>query len=807
MASASAAKATTRAETLWRRYGLAEESAAPHAASFPLSRTVLGMGALLVLAFVLSVAMLKASLEERLLAAAADDLEIFSRAIFRDLNEALASSKDLSTLAETLARVAPSSEAARGRRILVSDGRGRIAAVWPSLSSEDTTLQDMLRQDLLALQFADKAGVMRLDLADGSKALVALRNLPAPFGQAALIHPFEAALAPWRGLAWRLTALALAAAAGLLILLGVWRREAQRRNVADRGHHLVRRRLETALARARCGLWDWDIAQGRVYWSDSMYEMLGIEAAHHCLTIAELDALLHPDDGDLIHIAAKAAATQNRTIDHEFRIAGGDGGWVWLRARAELIEDARGGVRLVGIAIDISEQKALAEQTAAADLRLRDAIDAISEAFVLWDRQNRLVACNTKFLELHDLPSDAATPGASYRNIMEQAAPLAYVDDAAEESIGPAGEARSYKARLADGRWLQINERRTKDGGYVSVGADITTLKRNEETLRHSEHRLTGAVADLMQSRQTLETQKQQLAALAEQLHVQKSEAETANLSKTLFLANMSHELRTPLNAIIGFSEMMLEQTFGELGSPKYLEYCDDIKRSGAYLLEVFSAILDMSRLEAGGVSLQERDVDVERVLSDAIRHWRPRAQDKQIEISARAAPGLRCAGDHAAMVKTLGILLSNSIKFTPPGGAIRVRASRTGSSILIFVEDNGQGVERDALRRLCAPFMQSRAVIEDGMKGSGLGLAIARALMNLHKGSLRLRSRVGVGTIALLRLPAEAPGEPLMTQATRLREVGATMKAHASAPYARAVVAASFGAAAGRTRVTRSPG
>ncbi|HXY57848.1 MAG TPA: ATP-binding protein [Methylocystis sp.] len=808
MASAPAARATSRAETIWRRYGLAEERNVRELGGENFHHAAVLLGALLVLGAALCAAMLAFSLDEKLLSDAAADLEILTRATARELSETAAGERDISKLGETLAQVAPAPELSRGRRILVSDARGKVAAAWPSLVDADASLGDIFGQDPIALQFADKAGVLRLDLADGSKALVSVRNLPAPLGQVALIHSFDSALAPWRGAAWRLAALVAAVAAALLIMLGAHHRQARRRRLLERANHLIRRRLETALARARCGLWDWDIARGEVFWSDSMYEMLGLKAQQRCLSIAELDALLHPEDRELILLASKAAATKSGTIDHEFRIAGDDGSWVWLRTRAEIVEDARGGgARLVGIAIDVTEEKALVEQTAEADLRLRDAIDAISEAFVLWDAQNRLVACNSKFIELHQLPQEAAAPGASYREIMDRAAPLAHVDPTSEVLTG---RARSYRARLADGRWLQINERRTKDGGYVSVGADITTLKDNEETLRHSQLRLTGAVADLMQSRQTLETQKQQLAALAEELHIQKSEAEAANLSKTLFLANMSHELRTPLNAIIGFSEMMLEQAFGELGSPKYREYCHDIKRSGAYLLEVFSAILDMSRLEAGGVRLDHREVEVARVVDDAVRNWRERAQDKRIGVNVKIDGDLRCAGDHDALVKTLGILLSNSIKFTQQGGTIRLRAGKTHNSILVFVEDNGQGVEREALGRLCAPFVQSRAVIEDGMKGSGLGLAIAKALMHLHRGSLRLRSRLGVGTIVMLRLPAQAEEAEPGDAAARLREIGKEMRARAPrAPYeGRAVVSASAGARPpGSTITARNPG
>ena len=518
-----------------------------------------------------------------------------------------------------------------------------------------------------------------------------------------------------------------------------------------------------------------------------MHEILGRKAERRCLPIDELDAMLHPGDGDLAHIAAMVLASKTKTVDHEFRIKNAAGEWIWLRARAELVQDPRQpGAHLVGIAVDISDQKALAEQTATANMRLREAIDAISEAFVLWDSSNRLVTCNSKFLELNDLSSDVATPGASYRNVMNFArAPLVEIEQERNELT--AVNSRTLEVRLIDGRWLQINERRTRDGGYVSVGADITTLKRHEEHLLLSERRLTAHVAELKRSRQALETQAQQLATLAEQYHFQKSQAEAAYIAKSDFLANMSHELRTPLNAIMGFSDVMRQQLFGELGSPKYLDYCQDIHRSGAYLNAILTDILEMSLLEAGGRRLVEREVDVSTAVHEAMEQWRWRASEKEIELHREIDTGLVCAGDHAAIVKVLGNLLSNSVKFTPPRGKVRVRALKLNRSILVYVQDNGRGVEREALKRLGAPFEQSCAVIEDGMKGSGLGLAIARALIDLHRGSLRLRSRIGVGTVALVRLSADTALDRAAQRASELRDIGAVMKAKAPAEKTRA--------------------
>ena len=610
-------------------------------------------------------------------------------------------------------------------------------------------------------------------------ALVVTRKLPEPFGQLALIHPLDAVFFEWRAVAGRYALLFALTTVVLLAILAAYLRQARHRRAAEEVNAHIRRRLETALSNGRCGLWDWDIAHGRVYWSDSMHEMLGRKAERRCLSIDELDALMHPDDGDLAHIAAIVLASRTKTVDHEFRVKNASGEWVWLRARAEMVQDAREpGAHLVGIAVDISEQKVLAEQTATANMRLRDAIDAISEAFVLWDCCNRLVTCNSKFIELHGLPADAATPGASYQDIMGRAeAPLIQTEQMHGEFA--AASARTLEARLVDGRWLQINERRTKDGGYVSVGADITVLKLNEERLRHSERSLKAHVDELKQSRQTLEIQAQQLATLAEQYHFQKSQVEAAFAAKSEFLANMSHELRTPLNAIIGFSELILEQPFGPLGSPKYLEYCQDIQKAGAYLDAILSDILEMSRLETGGRRLVEREVDVAIAIDEALGQWRERAAEKGIELSHAIGKNLLCAGDHVAIVKVLSNLLSNSVKFTGPHGKVRVRAVGTGNAVAIYVEDNGQGVESDALKRLGAPFEQSRAVLEDGMKGSGLGLAIARALIDLHRGSLRLRSRVGTGTVVLVRLSARSAVDYAARRA-ELREIGAVMRANA---------------------------
>ena len=373
----------------------------------------------------------------------------------------------------------------------------------------------------------------------------------------------------------------------------------------------MRGRIDTALNRGRCGLWDWDLSRGRIFWSQSMFTMLGLDTRSDLLTFGEVNALVKSDDIDLFEIADQLIAGKLDHIDQSFRMQHADGHWIWLRVRCELSSAAAdSGLHLIGIAVDITEQKDLAEKTVEADLRLRDAIETIPEAFVLWDAEDRLVLCNSHFQRLHKLPDSAVTPGTSYETVIEVGS-MPEVRTRLQGAANQAPGARTFEAQIEDGSWLHISERRTKDGGYVSVGTDITRIKEHEQKLVDNDLRLRATVVDLQRSQSALERQALELADLAQKYAEEKNRAEDANQAKSKFLANMSHELRTPLNAIIGFSEIMGSGMFGALGSDKYQEYCHDILTAGTYLLEVINDILDMSKIEAGRMKLDMEPLDL----------------------------------------------------------------------------------------------------------------------------------------------------------------------------------------------------
>ncbi|MBO6521157.1 MAG: PAS domain-containing protein [Rhodospirillales bacterium] len=236
-----------------------------------------------------------------------------------------------------------------------------------------------------------------------------------------------------------------------------------------------------------------------------------------------------------------------------------------------------------------------------------------------------------------------------------------------------------------------------------------------------------------------------------------RDEAEAANRSKSAFLANMSHELRTPLNSIIGFSDSLLAGTLGEIQNPTHREYLSIIRDGGEHLLQLINDILDLSRIEAGKLALDEESVDLRAVFSDSIRLTAERAGNEGIYIDNQVPPELpQIMADERQLRQVLINLLSNAIKFTDPGGRITASASVLESGMLeIRVADTGVGIDAENLKLVQQPFVQVADAMTRKHKGSGLGLAIVKSIVNMHGGEFTLESELGVGTTAIITLPA----------------------------------------------------
>jgi len=297
--------------------------------------------------------------------------------------------------------------------------------------------------------------------------------------------------------------------------------------------------------------------------------------------------------------------------------------------------------------------------------------------------------------------------------------------DAAAVAIAPVGLADPVRSRrkLRFGLWFGILWL-----GTIIFLSDFTAIKEREESLRRATR-----------------------------------EAEAANASKTRFLANMSHELRTPLNAIIGFSEIISGQLFGNLGNVRYLDYSQDILRSGRHLLAVINDVLDLSKSEAGKMVLAVRAIDMGEVLQDCVAMVREQCTSAGLTLSVTGMDQpLPMTGDAAKLRQIFLNLLSNAIKFTEKGGSISLSAVLGAGSLAVTVADTGIGMDPEDVEIAFQPFGQVDNRLERRYEGTGLGLPLTRALVDLHKGTIAIDSARGWGTRVTVSFPRAVSEELL---------------------------------------------
>jgi signal transduction histidine kinase len=246
------------------------------------------------------------------------------------------------------------------------------------------------------------------------------------------------------------------------------------------------------------------------------------------------------------------------------------------------------------------------------------------------------------------------------------------------------------------------------------------------------------------------------------ELEKSRAGAEAANAAKSQFLANVSHELRTPLNAIIGFSTMIREEQFGKLGNPKYVEYARDIHDSGKHLLDVINDILDLSKAEAGKLTVKFEALQLPKIVDKALHIVAGQAHQARIDIYTDLPPKMpQIVADRVRVVQIMLNLLSNAIKFTPEGGKIVVRVSvepgRNGVHYFtIEVEDTGIGMSADEIHKAFQTFNQADAGFNRKYEGAGLGLPLTKRLVELHHGKIKIESTKGSGTKVTVRLTSD---------------------------------------------------
>jgi signal transduction histidine kinase len=266
----------------------------------------------------------------------------------------------------------------------------------------------------------------------------------------------------------------------------------------------------------------------------------------------------------------------------------------------------------------------------------------------------------------------------------------------------------------------------------------IVGLNANERILRAAQLQIENATLNLS-------------------LRAAAAEVEAAKQDKWSTLAHLSHELRTPLNAILGFSEAMHRELFGTLGNEKYRDYAKHVHSGGEHLLKLANEILDLSSGENGTLAPMESCIDVTALVRDCVDLMTSAAEAAHVRLLYASGPDLPTLfGDETKLRRLLGHLLGNAVKFTPPGGAVAIDASRhADGGIVLAVRDTGIGMNQADVPRAMLPFVRLSSALTHATAGAGLGLPICKRLAELHGADFTVTSQRGVGTLCTVRFPA----------------------------------------------------
>jgi signal transduction histidine kinase/DNA-binding response OmpR family regulator len=438
-------------------------------------------------------------------------------------------------------------------------------------------------------------------------------------------------------------------------------------------------------------------------------------------------------NGAAVFVSARPTLYPTLIISTTIEVDAALAGWYRDRVRALAVSSVLGIVIiLVALALMvILRQRGKAEdERAKARQTLERALESMSDGFVMFDADDRLIACNSRYKDFYRISAPFIQPGNTFDDIMREGALRGQYPQAGDDLEAFLVESKAFhlgnqppmERLLPDGRWVLITERRTPDGGTVGIRTDITALKR--------------AMQDLAAARDA---------------------AAAAGEAKSRFLARVSHELRTPLNGVLGFAQVLLHDP---RLAPDQREQVKTLHEAGRHLLDLVNGLLDLSKIEAGRLDLAPQAVALRPLLEGCATLLAPEIARKALSFELDLDPGMPAAAqlDPTRTRQLLLNLLSNAVKFTPAGGRVDLRVRATGEGMLrIEVADSGPGVPADKRHLLFEDFVQLAPSGGGDGQGTGLGLAISARLVALMGGSIGCEDPPGGGALFWVELPLQA--------------------------------------------------
>lgn len=572
----------------------------------------------------------------------------------------------------------------------------------------------------------------------------------------------------------------LATILGLLLLfsgalLGYqnWGTERLSRRVQDRLR--LANLFERAEEKAHAGSWSWVGPSQQLYVSGGVMGWLGHPARAHLLDMTQAAAFIHPKDLQSCRKALHLLAEGKTRLSIDLRLRTTAGKVVWARIRGTVshlstsedvlrraqeldtaaIQDILRGMSIAGGLFDITlekekerdlsarlnqAQEALAQLKAGhaappaqPALPLQEALETVADAFAFFSPEGTLLNANTRF---------KAMKGLTYP----------FIQSALD---------RAQELEQADGTTFRVTAERLADGTLVAIAQDITDLKQAAGALqdrRQSLSQVTGALAHA----------QQRVATLSADLKRAREQADAA--TETL-LGNVSHELKTPLNAIIGYSEILENPSHQKLAKERYQEYGSDIVASGRQLLGLVDNMLNLSEMRAGRIKLDPDDANPDDLIDAGLERVREEASRKQIEIVRKTDTLPLLFVDIGTARQVFEELLHNAVRFTPDGGRITIAGTQAGGMAAFSIIDTGIGIRPETLKRAGEPFLQSEALYNKSTPGLGIGLSLAKAIVDLHGGTLDVRSKPDEGTTVTFTLPLDEEALPLENLSERFLE------------------------------------
>ena len=428
-------------------------------------------------------------------------------------------------------------------------------------------------------------------------------------------------------------------------------------------------------------------------------------------------------------------------------------GWYADRSRAFLVSGALGlMISLVAgaLMVGLRQRERVEDERATARRTLENALESMSDGFVMFDPHDRLIACNSRYKDFYKISAPFIVPGALFDDIMREGALRGQYPQAQGDIEKFVSDSKTFhrgnhppmERLLPDGRWVLITERRTPDGGVVGIRTDITPLKR--------------AMQELATARDT---------------------ARAAGEAKSQFLARMSHELRTPLNGILGFSELLLDDQRLDIDQQQKIRNLHD---AGKHLLELVNGLLDLSKIESGRMEFATRAFHLREVIQSCAALMAPDITRKRLEFTLNFDDRLPKAvmGDPTRLRQVILNLLANAVKFTPSGGSIYLRAALgEPEKLRIEVRDTGPGISAENQRLIFEDFVQIASMTQSETLGTGLGLAITSRLVKQMGGDIGCESKPDFGSLLWLEVPLILADIPIAIKKEDVQQEGSAFQ------------------------------